>query len=354
MARTGVSYSEVSAAATQLIGQGRNPTVEQVRLLLGTGSSTTIGNHLRQWKENQESTTLISAKENMPAELVAVMKGVWEKVKNLSQEQIAKVEQEVQQEIAQLTQQVEKYQSNNQRWQKLHDQWHQEKNTLLADKLTLEQALEFAQKENLSLHVKQDSFLEQSQEKDIRINELNRLHQQTQANLEHYREATREQRLLDQQQHEQQKQQLQNEIKILNEQFIKQREKTTELQQQYQELQQSSARLKKSHDEIESQHQRLSIEFQQSEKDRHEYKKSSLHWQTQHQDLQTLFNDKNNLLIDSQIQIKLLSQQLADLKQTLVAIQDQNKFLAHEKWEIAQEKAQLEGQLKQMQKMMVV
>jgi hypothetical protein len=32
--------------------------------------------------------------------------------------------------------------------------------------------------------------------------------------------------------------------------------------------------------------------------------------------------------------------------------QDQHKLLTSDKWELAQEKAQLEGQIKQMQKMM--
>jgi uncharacterized protein (UPF0548 family) len=85
MARNGVSYSEVAEKATQLLGEGRNPSVERIRILLGTGSTTTVANHLRQWKANQEATTLTSAKENIPLELVAVMKGLWERVNNLSE-----------------------------------------------------------------------------------------------------------------------------------------------------------------------------------------------------------------------------------------------------------------------------
>ncbi len=54
MARIGIGYKDVSEAATRLMGQGRNPTVEQVRLLLGTGSSTTI----RQWKIKKKSPSL--------------------------------------------------------------------------------------------------------------------------------------------------------------------------------------------------------------------------------------------------------------------------------------------------------
>lgn len=72
------------------------------------------------------------------------------------------------------------------------------------------------------------------QEKQERIEELHRLHQQTQANLKHYRESAREQRLLDQQQFEQEKQQFQLEMKFLKEQSVIQRQKYAELHQAHQ------------------------------------------------------------------------------------------------------------------------
>ena len=65
-----------------------------------------------------------------------------------------------------------------------------------------------------------------------------------------------------------------------------------------------------------------------------------------------MVHEKNHQLIDIQAETKLLSQQLADAKQLLRDLQDQNKLLHDDQWILAQEKAQLEGQLKQMQKMM--
>lgn len=53
----------------------------------------------------------------------------------------------------------------------------------------------------------------QLQDKQERIDELHRLHAQVQINFEHYRESAREQRLIEQQQYEQQKQELQVENK---------------------------------------------------------------------------------------------------------------------------------------------
>lgn len=351
MARPGVTYQEVVEAANELVGKGRNPTVEQVRLQIGSGSSTTIANHLRQWKANQEATSLLSIQENIPKELVAVMKGLWEQMLNQSQTKISQVEASYQEAISELQKELDKYKINNQKWQKLFNQWQQEKNLLANEKLTLEQALEFSHKENHSLHNKNDMLLNQLQEKQTRIEELHRLHQQAQANLEHYRESAREQRLLDQQQFEREKQQFLFENKELKEQLIIQKIKYTELYQQSQLKEQSYIELENKHHQSESLAELLKDKIQQLEKTNIVYQQTSQHWQNQFKDSQTAFEIKYTEIITLQGDNKILSQQLIDMQGLIQHIQDQNKLLASEKWELVQEKAHLEGQIKQMQKM---
>ena len=70
MARPGVSYHDVSNAAAQLVASGKNPTIEHIRVILGTGSNSTLGAHLRAWKENQGHSQLISMNENIPDERI--------------------------------------------------------------------------------------------------------------------------------------------------------------------------------------------------------------------------------------------------------------------------------------------
>lgn len=69
MGRPGITYHDVINATQQLQGQGKSPTIENIRFLLGTGSSTTIAMHLRQWKAQQGATHAIASKEQLPAEL---------------------------------------------------------------------------------------------------------------------------------------------------------------------------------------------------------------------------------------------------------------------------------------------
>lgn len=50
MARTGVTYDEVVAAADGLMAENINPTINNVRNRLGTGSHNTIHRHLTTWR----------------------------------------------------------------------------------------------------------------------------------------------------------------------------------------------------------------------------------------------------------------------------------------------------------------
>src|SRR3990172_5325162 len=61
MARGGITFIDVDKAARYLQGQGRNPTVDAIREHLGTGSRTTLAEHLRQWKAAQVEGLEIAA-----------------------------------------------------------------------------------------------------------------------------------------------------------------------------------------------------------------------------------------------------------------------------------------------------
>lgn len=349
MARHGITYDDVVSAASSLKAEGQSITIENVRRFLGTGSAGTVNQHLRRWKEAQASTQKIATKENLPEGLIAHVKGLWEGVFAQTAEQFTPIESNYQQEITELKTELEKYRSNNQRWQKLFNQWQQEKAALANEKLTLEQALEFAHKENQSLNNKYDGLLQQVQEKQERVEELNRLHQQTQTNLEHYRESAREQRLLDQQKFEREKQQFLSEAKELKEQLLVQQVKYSELHQQQQLTKGSYIELQEQYNQSNALIEPLENEIQQLEKNNIKYQQTSLHWQGQFNDLQRSFETKITEIIALQGDNKLLNQQLIDIKDSLRNVGDQNKLLASEKWELVQEKARLEGQIKQMQ-----
>lgn len=132
---------------------------------------------------------------------------------------------------------------------------------------------------------------------------------------------------------------------------VLQREKEFSLQQQQQKLQQINVVLEKNQAEIKLQYDQLAIEFKEAEKAKNEHKQTSLHWQKQYSDLQKVCEEKINVLVNTQAEAQLLAQKLIAAEESLINLKDQNKLLDHERWVIAEEKAQLEGQLKQLQKM---
>lgn len=158
MARYGVTYQAVAQAAHTLLEQGRQPTVDLVRSLLGTGSSTTIANHLRQWKTLQNFGSTLETHPQLPVELLTAVQHVWEKtllnVQQTLQENVSHLE------LHDLQKQCEKYKNNNQRWQKLFEQWQVEKNRLDNELELLKQQNNFLAREVKALKEKMEKITE--------------------------------------------------------------------------------------------------------------------------------------------------------------------------------------------------
>jgi chromosome segregation ATPase len=69
MARVGITFDQVSAAADALIGAGKQVTILAVREALGTGSPNTVHKHLVTWRSKQAPKQ--STAYDMPADLVS-------------------------------------------------------------------------------------------------------------------------------------------------------------------------------------------------------------------------------------------------------------------------------------------
>lgn len=73
MARIGITYDQVAAAADALVGEGsKEPTIKAVRARLGdTGSPNTIHRHLTAWRATRPQATV--AAPELPASLTAAI-----------------------------------------------------------------------------------------------------------------------------------------------------------------------------------------------------------------------------------------------------------------------------------------
>ncbi len=92
MSRTGVTYADVSLAAEKLVQQSLPPTIERIRVLLGTGSNTTVSKYLTEWKTKnlKERIDAIPANKVPSDSINLAVANVWEQ---LQRDNAAKIEE---------------------------------------------------------------------------------------------------------------------------------------------------------------------------------------------------------------------------------------------------------------------
>lgn len=61
MAREGISYGQVVSAIEELVGSGKQATINGIRQVLGTGSPNTIHKHMVEWRNLQQNRTVACA-----------------------------------------------------------------------------------------------------------------------------------------------------------------------------------------------------------------------------------------------------------------------------------------------------
>jgi len=350
MARPGVTYLEVSNAAQQLVASRRIPTIEAIRIALGgTGSNSTIGGYLRTWKASQNQTQQVATKENLPEELVATMKGLWEMVMNQSEEIIQTIKQDTQQELIKLKQETGQLQQESGQWQQQYKQIKQERDGFAHEKSVVEQLLADSKIEIATLTEKQAGLEQQNQEKQSHIDELQRQNNQTQANLEHYRASALEQRLADQKRYEQQQRQYEQTIQQINQELEEVKKENMLFQQQNQQICFDVGNLKIQFDEVNAQHEDVTARFAEIRNELTKKEEAQKYWKDQSDTLAIKFDEQNKLFIELQTKHAMLIQQSETTNNEIKELRKQNNALANEKWELGQEKARLYGQLKQIE-----
>lgn len=77
MARSGIHYEEVKNAAEMLLGHGLHPTIQRVREQLGTGSNTTISEHLKRWQRSMAESPKAILPPSIPDAVMTALDSFW-------------------------------------------------------------------------------------------------------------------------------------------------------------------------------------------------------------------------------------------------------------------------------------
>ncbi|UYG01810.1 DNA-binding protein [Halomonas sp. LR3S48] len=100
MARSGVQYEDVQQAIETLLAKGDAPSVQKIRDVLGTGSFTTISDHLREWRFQREANRDLPASHAMPEPVLKLAESLWHMAQESAGEALAGYREEADRRVA--------------------------------------------------------------------------------------------------------------------------------------------------------------------------------------------------------------------------------------------------------------
>ena len=288
----------------------------------------------------------------LPSDLLAIVNGLWDTLQNKAEAQIEGYRQESEAQVSQILQQLtqaRQLEANvRQNTHILEEQLHQQKEEV--QQLTAMLMTESQEKIRMTERVA--AFETRQQEHHAENQRLHQLLKHIQENLEHYQTATQklkeEQSLLIEKQQHDYEQRLSRLLVQVN---VAVSEKSA-CQAQYDQLVKGHEALMAEHKtlqqlnvEIHSQHEVLKI---MHDKTQHDHDALKEQHQAQFSELSAL----QHAVIELKLNITSRNEKIRSLKEAIVSANDKIETLRHEGQFALQEKANFEGQLRQMQTML--
>lgn len=228
MARGGINKAVVQTARLAILARGENPSIDAVRIEMGsTGSKTTIHRYLKELDESENRLTITEAP--LDDELGELVARLALRLKEKAQEPIdLALAQFEQQRAALLAQTKTLEEANNQ----LKQQFDIQGAALAEESAALQTAstsLQTEQTRNAGLSQACSDYELRINDKDEQIRSLEDKHLHARDALEHYRNAVKEQREQEQRRHEGQLQQLQAELRQAQQSTMVRQDEITQL-----------------------------------------------------------------------------------------------------------------------------
>jgi hypothetical protein len=229
MARSGLYKSDVKKARDSLFAQGKNPSVDAVRIALGnTGSKTTIHKYLKELEEDGgadgRKVSISEALQDLVARLAAQLQEETNTQIDALRSEHAEKDRLHAEALAALEKELGAARTQLQRAE----------GALLEEQAAHDRTREALQRETVARHTADQQvadFKERLTEHEEHRRSLEEKHQHAREALEHYRQSVKEQRDQDQRRHEQQLQQLQAELRQAQQSIIIKQEEVTRLNQ---------------------------------------------------------------------------------------------------------------------------
>lgn len=347
MGRIGVVYQDVVSAIPKLQAQGKSISVDNTRAELGRGSKSTIARLLREWKAQQGLP--IDDDASLPSDLLTAVKELWRLLQTKADDAIDGYREEYNAALREIQQQLNQYKAKDTEWQSRVHALEEKLHRQAEDNKRLNAVFIAEQQEKIKAAERVQALQSRQQENESEKERLHQLLKHVQDNLEHYQAATQqlrleqniivenqraayEQRLLQLQQ--------QNEAMIREKTFLEAR--CAGLDRDYNASLAREAALAEETRELLQKYTALETNYGTIEQN---LIQASEELTVQRQALEA----KNSELVECVLRLTMAEDNLGSLQKTLSAAEDKIATLRSDYQFASCEKANLEGQLKQLQ-----
>ncbi len=352
MSRIGVTYLDVANAIVKLQAQGKTPSGDNIRAELGTGSKNTIIRLLREWKQQQGLP--MDDDGSLPSELLTAVKELWGRLQIKAGDAIDGYREEYDATLREIQQQLNQYKAKETEWQsKIHtleERLYQQGE----DNKRLNAVLIAEQQEKIKAVERGEALQARHQEGESEKERLHQLLKHVQANLEHYQTATQQLRLeqdiiVERQRadYEQRLLQLQQQIEVMIREKTFLEARCAGLDRDYTALLVREAAVTEEVEQLRQKYTTLGVNYDKIQQDLNAVSQSL------DEKIQAL-EVKSCELIESQLKLEMADIKIVPLEEALSAAEDKIVALRSDYQLASHEKANLEGQIKQLQIMLEI
>lgn len=353
MARAGVTYHDIAKAATQLSQQDKVPTVDAVREVLGTGSKSTIAPFLKDWKAKQAGMTDVE-QAGLPSELFASVKGIYEGIQLQAEDRIEAIQTQARVEVEEANQALFDTQKSN------ADLALQLKNSETAIEQcellnqSLQNELKQEQRALLAAKTQQEALQLRLEDRNQEITRLSTQLEQAQQNLDHYRDSVQKQREQERADFDRQLLNLEQALKLsqvenqsLRHNLGRVENEVTKVATERDQLQSSNNAFNEQTRQQSKAIEQLQLRLKEIEARYELALQSNKTFEAKVQSLEELARRLEKQIAVSQDKIQALSATNNSAKAKIEALRNDNSILM-------QEKANIEGQFKQLQRSLYI
>ncbi len=346
MARGGVTYTDIANAAETIKNAGKNPTVDRVLSHLGTGSKSTIGPHLKNWKLQH---TEVRESNDLPLDILNVVRELHQRLQLQADDKVQQTEQRIADLSAERDEEVKALENQIASLKQALNDTTEQRDALAAENKKLRKALNEADLNAVKLESKVKSgaqlISQLTTSKNEGIHQIKLLHEQQ----EHYQLKMAQERTRERAESQAIKTQLNTQITEQSRQLVAADERYKENRNEYKEILSAKTETDKALQTLQCDYAKKETTNKSISAQLEQCKNDLLQLQNESRKLSQLNLTQSNQLAALSSELSLLKEALDKAKLDAEKAHDRFMLQTDEYQIVCQEKSVLQAQLKLLQ-----